>query len=236
MSLKLYHILCSYNWTGWVWPTTTSSFKTADKVSSTSQECKEYTSNQSRKIERYQHITGCTWKLKDLNKLCRKICNKTSTKSQGNLQRIQRFIPVSFTLSKFKFKRKGLAKISSDIGPSKWPKTNRENRPLVKDKLVEFDYQLLQDSLPRKTYRALHKNADNTSQIKQGKSLHFKIIVGNILQYAQKQVQCIHSVRKFSEFLFLVTKIMVKRRCKIQEAWLNFQIVLACVSNALASV
>lgn len=154
----------SYEWTGWVWPTTTSSFK----------ECKEYTSHQSRKTERYQHITSCTWKLKDLNKLCPKICIKTGTKSQGNLQKIQWFVPVTFTLSKFKFKRKGLAKISSAIGPSKWPKTNRENRPLVKDKLVEFDYQLLQDSLQRKTYRALHKNADNTSHIKQGKSLDSK--------------------------------------------------------------
>ena len=34
--------------------------------------------------------------------------------------------------------------------------------------------------------------------------------------YVQKEFQCIHSVRKFWEFLFLATNVMVRRRYKIQ--------------------
>jgi hypothetical protein len=32
-----------------------------------SEEYRQYTSNQSRKIKRFRHVNSCTWKHKDLN-------------------------------------------------------------------------------------------------------------------------------------------------------------------------
>ena len=83
--------------------------------SSTSQKFRKYTSNQSRKISRFQHVSGCTWKDKDVNKLCPKIYNKTQTMFQRNLQRMQPFITLSFTLSECKLENTGLARELSDI-------------------------------------------------------------------------------------------------------------------------
>lgn len=97
---------------------TTANFKKADKLSSTSQESRQYTSKQSRKIVRFEHVTGCTWNHKDLNKLCPKICDKNNTMCQGNLQENSTFIPLSltFTLSKFKLESKRLVRELSDMG------------------------------------------------------------------------------------------------------------------------
>ena len=86
--------------------------------SSTSQNCKQYTSKKSKKIKRFQHVSDCTWKHKVINKLCPKIYDKIDIMCQEKIERMQPFIPLAltFTLSKFKLESKGLARVLNDMG------------------------------------------------------------------------------------------------------------------------
>ena len=68
-------------------------------------------------------------------------CDKTDTKCEGNLQRIQPFIAwsLTFTLQKFTFERKGLARVLSDIGTFRVGGNEQGEPRLVTDESVEFE-------------------------------------------------------------------------------------------------
>ena len=68
----------SYRWTGWIWEITGRSSRLQENYPSILEEPMEYTSNQWRKAERSQHVTGWTWKHYEFHRLCPKIFPDTA--------------------------------------------------------------------------------------------------------------------------------------------------------------